>query len=90
VSALFIEIPIVMIFLSRVLKYSINRWVNIIAAILTLVFVVGGIERAPFFLFFTSIETLVILLIIWTAFKWKAPILERVALISHTTTKLSS
>ena len=71
VSAVFIEIPIMMIFLSRVLKYPINRWVNIIASLLTLMFVIGGIETDPFFLFFASIEILTLLFIIWTATKWK-------------------
>ena len=71
VSAVFIEIPILMIFLSRVLKYSINRWVNIIASLLTLFFVIGGIETDPFFLFLASIEILTLLFIIWTASKWK-------------------
>jgi len=38
---------------------------------LTLLFVIGGIETDPFFLFFASIEILAMLLITWTEFKWK-------------------
>jgi hypothetical protein len=71
ISAFFIEIPIIMIFLSRILKYQINRWANIIASLLTLLFVIGGIEADPFFLFLAGIEVLVMFYIIWTAFNWK-------------------
>jgi hypothetical protein len=71
ISAIFIEIPIVMIFLSRTLKYQVNRWANVIASLLTILFVVGGIEADPFFLFLASIEVLVLLYIIWTALRWK-------------------
>jgi len=70
VSALFLEIPVMMIFLSRVLKRKINRWANIIAGVLTLLFVVGGIETEPFFLFFVAIEVILMLVIIRIAWKW--------------------
>jgi len=82
VSALFIEIPIIMIFLSRLLTYKINRWVNIIASVLTILFVVGGIETDPFFLFLASIEVLVLLSIIWISVKWKKFELEPVSINS--------
>jgi len=79
VSAVWIEIPILMIFLSRVLKHGINRWTNVVAALLTLLFVVGGIESDPFFLFLASIEALTLLFIMWTAFRWKHQISEPAA-----------
>ena len=41
-GAIMMEISIVMIFLSRVLKYRVNRWANIITSIITIAFVVGG------------------------------------------------
>ena len=71
VSALLLEIPIVMIYLSRVLKYKMNRLINIIASILTILFVVAGIEPEPFFLLFVAIEVVLMLLIIRTAWQWK-------------------
>jgi hypothetical protein len=71
ISAFLIEIPIIMIFLLRILKHQLNRWVNIIASLLTLLFVVGGIETDPFFLFLAGIEVLVMFYIIWTAVYWK-------------------
>ena len=41
VMAVIIEIPIAMIFLSRVLKDRVNRWVNTATAAITIVSVVG-------------------------------------------------
>ena len=43
---------------------------NIIAGVLTLLFVVGGIETEPFFLFFVAIEVILMLVIIRIAWKW--------------------
>jgi len=71
VSAFLIEIPIIMIFLSRVLRYRINRWANIIACLLTLLFVLGGIETDPFFLFLASVEIILMFYILWTVLRWQ-------------------
>ena len=46
-GAIMMEISIVMIILSRVLKYGVNRWVNIIVSIITIAFVVGGGVPTP-------------------------------------------
>ena len=69
-AAIMIEIPIVMIFLSRVLKRNINRLVNIIAVIITIVFVVGMGSTYPHYIFLGTIEVVCMLLIIWYAWKW--------------------
>jgi uncharacterized protein YacL len=69
-GAIMIEIAIAMIILSRVLKYRVNRWANIIASILTIVFVVGGGSSYPHYLFIATIEVICLLLIMWTAWKW--------------------
>lgn len=42
IFAVLVEIPILMIYLSRRLPYSINRWANILAAIITILFVIGA------------------------------------------------
>ena len=42
VFAILMEIPIAMIFVSRVLKPRANRWANTVAAVVTTAFVVGG------------------------------------------------
>jgi hypothetical protein len=68
-----IEIPIIMIFLSQVLKYEINRWANIIAGVITILFVVGGGSPFPYYVFFASIEVICMLIIIRTAWTWPKP-----------------
>ena len=70
-GAIMMEISIVMIFLSRVLKYKVNRWVNIIASVITIVFVVGGGSTTPHYLFIAAVEVVCLLLIIGFAWKWK-------------------
>lgn len=71
--AIILEIPIAMIFLSRVLKYRTNRWANIIAAVITIVFVVGGGSTDPHYLFLATVEVVLLAVIIWYAWKWPDP-----------------
>lgn len=71
VMAVFVQIPIIMIYLSRVLNYKINRWANIITAIITIIFVIGGGSLYLHYLFFASMEIICLLLIIWYSWKWK-------------------
>jgi len=59
-----------MIILSRVLNYRVNRWVNIIASIITIVFVVSGGASYPHYIFIATVEVICLLLIIWNAWKW--------------------
>ena len=69
-----LEIPILMIFLARILKPGVNRWANIIAGGLMILFVVGaeiGNDLVkPHYLFIALVEVLCLLFIIWTAWKW--------------------
>jgi len=69
-GAIMMEISIVMIILSRVLKYRVNRWVNIITSIITIAFIWGGASSEPHYLFIGTVETICLLLIIWNAWKW--------------------
>ena len=55
-GAIMMEIAIVMIILSRVLKYRVNRWVNIITSIITIAFVVGGGVSYPHYIFIATVE----------------------------------
>ena len=68
--SIILEIPIAMIFLSRVLKYRANRWANIIASVITILFVVGGGSTTLSYIFFATIEVVCMLLIVWYAWKW--------------------
>jgi len=66
VVAVFLEIPIAMIFVSRILKRAANRWANTIAAVITTVFVVGGGSmELPFYAFFAAVEVACMALIVW-------------------------
>jgi len=73
VFAILLEIPIAMIVLSRVLKYRVNRWANIIAAVITIAFVIGGGSTDLHYIFFATMEVACMLLIIWLAWKWPNP-----------------
>ena len=70
VFAILLEIPIAMIFLSRVLKYKANRWANIIASVITILFVIGGGSAYLHYYFFATIEVMCMLVIIWYSWKW--------------------
>ena len=70
-GAIMLEIPIVMIILSRVLKYGINRWVNIAAGIVTIAYIWGGAASYPHYIFIATIETICLLLIIDFAWMWR-------------------
>ena len=54
--AVLLEVPILMILLSRLLRPAADRWANTIAAAVTTVFVVAGGSADLHYLFFTLIE----------------------------------
>jgi Family of unknown function (DUF6326) len=64
------EIPIAMIVLSRWLKYRANRWANIIAGLITILYVIGGGSVNVTYIFFATIEVVCMLFIVWYAWKW--------------------
>ena len=71
--AALMEIPILMILLSRVLRYSVNRWANIIAGAESTVFAAFTLnpKMPSYYLLFTSIEILCTLFIVWYAWTWR-------------------
>lgn len=73
VAAIFMEIAIAMIFLSRVLNHQLNRWANIIAAAITILFVIGGGSTYLHYLFIETVEVICSILIIWLGWKWVDP-----------------
>ena len=73
IFAVLLEIPIAMIFLSRILPYKANRLTNIVASVITILFIIGGGSPHLSYIFLASIETLCMLFIIWYAWKWKNP-----------------
>ncbi len=72
-GAIMMEISIVMIILSRVLKPSLNRWVNILASVITIVFVVGGGVSYLHYILIATVEVICLVLIIWFAWRWPIP-----------------
>ena len=70
VFSILLEIPIAMILLSRVLRYRANRWANIVAGVITILFVIGGGSTYLSYIFFATIEVVCMLLIIWYAWNW--------------------
>jgi len=71
VGAVMGNLAIVMIILSRVLKYSINRWVNIVVGIVTIAYIWGGMSSYPHYIFIATVETICLLLIIGFAWMWR-------------------
>jgi len=68
--SLLLEIPIAMIVLSRLLPYRANRWANIIAGVITILWVIGGGNTSISYIFFATIEVACMLLIVWYARRW--------------------
>ena len=71
-SAILMMVPAVMIFLSLVLKPKVNRWANITVGILyagfVIVFMIG--DGWAYYYFYSIVEIVMILLIVWNALKW--------------------
>jgi hypothetical protein len=75
-AAILMETAIAMVLLSRVLKYRVNRWLNIIVGVLhtvvvLLAMVLAGTMPTLYYIFFVTVETVCTLLIIWLALRWK-------------------
>ncbi len=72
--AIIMEFAMVMIVLSRVLKYSLNRWFNISGGIVLSLIQAGTLLNGDFtmhYLFFSLIEMSTTLYIGWLAWSWK-------------------
>jgi hypothetical protein len=70
-GAIMMEIPVAMIILARILKYGVNRWVNILVGIFTIAYIWGGMAAYPHYIFIATVETLCLLLIIGFAWTWR-------------------
>lgn len=72
-GSIFMMIPIMMVLLSRILKYRASRWASIVAGtIMTAALPVTLFVAVPtsYYLFFTVIEITSTALIVWYAWKW--------------------
>jgi len=70
--SVYIAVASVMVFLSLVLRPSVNRWTNIALPILYIVSIVASAigETSAYFLFLSAAEGALLLLIIWYAWTW--------------------
>jgi len=76
VAAVFLETAMVMIILSRILKYGVNRWANIIVAILHTMGVTASMfvgTPTIYYIFFAGVEITTSLFIVWYAWTWAKP-----------------
>jgi len=71
-GAILMETSIVMVILSWILSYKVNRWVNIIIAAINIFAVVTG-GHGLYYAFFAAVEVVCMLLITWFAWKWTNP-----------------
>ncbi|MBK7106530.1 MAG: hypothetical protein IPH62_14720 [Ignavibacteriae bacterium] len=71
--SILMEIPVAMFLLSRILKYEVNRWSNIVAGVIMLLVQLSSIFGSPtiYYIFFSIIEIATLLWIIRFAWKWK-------------------
>ncbi len=70
-AAVFVEVGIAMIFLTRALKRSASRVLNLIAVALTIAFVIGGGALTLHYIFFATVEVLCMGYIAVLAWCWR-------------------
>ena len=76
VAAVFIEIAILMIYLTNALSQGASRIANLGAAAITILFVVGGGSLTLHYVFFASVEVIALLYITCLAWTWREGHLE--------------
>lgn len=74
VFSVLLEIPIAMIVLSRMLPRKANRIANIVAGVITILWVVGGGTVSASYIFFAAMEVGCMLFIIRYAWMWTEPV----------------
>jgi len=73
IFSLFQALPIAMILVSRWFRRDVNRWLNIVASVLTLLYVLGGGNwQSVSYPVFAALEVLALLGIIWLAWSWRS------------------
>ncbi|MEO1713149.1 MAG: DUF6326 family protein [Bacteroidota bacterium] len=71
IAAVVTNIPISMIFLSRYLSNAWSRRMNLVASLLTIVYVVGGGSAELHYWIIGGIEVTLLGWIAWSAYTWK-------------------
>lgn len=72
-SAIYLETGILMVVLSRLLKYGVNRWTNMIIATLHAAGALASllVMTPAIHVFFVAVEVTALLFIVWYAWSWK-------------------
>lgn len=73
VMAIWMAVPSVMVFLSLALQATVNRWANIIVAIISVIMLAATFSVGEFsirYAFQALVEAVLMILIIWSAWKW--------------------
>lgn len=70
--AVLMLVPIVMVILSLMLPYGVNRWVNIIIAVFFFIFNLAGLPTYPslYDKFLLAVSLAINVLTVWVAWKW--------------------
>jgi hypothetical protein len=72
--SIILEIPIVMILVSRIATFKVNRIANIVAGVVMTLVQSGSLfagDATKHYIFFSIIEICTTLFIIWTAVRWR-------------------
>jgi hypothetical protein len=72
-AGVLVEIPIMMVLLSRFLGYRANRWANVVAGLTMTVVQLGSLfvgTPAPYYIFFSVFEVAATAAIVWFAWRW--------------------
>jgi len=74
VVSLIRALPIAMIVISRLFSRGVSRWLNIVASVLTLLYVIGGANwESTSYPVFLALEVAALLVIIWQVWTWRSP-----------------
>ncbi len=77
-ASLLMELPILMVLMSRMLNYWPNRWANVMAggfmAVVQVATLFVGSGPTAYYVFFSAIEIACLLFIVWTAWRWAEPV----------------
>ena len=78
IFSVLMEIPILMILLSRILSINFNKIANYIAVPISVFYVIfGGLDNPPVsYIFFAIIEVFTMVFILLLSFRWKQPIVN--------------
>ncbi len=75
IGSMMIEIPVLMVLLSRLLNYRINRWANVFTALFMVAAIYMNSGNPDLDdLFFAGIELITLAVIIWTVWQWPNPL----------------